>query len=247
MVANLDTQALRVSNRSALMRRFNQSFPSFYSQFVSSEVQAQNLRLAYTLYQTRKAVVQMSDERNKTILSFAYRNQSHLLADLFGVLTAFNLGIHGINLYGQIYAPHLMFTRLSLTRNDVALSPQTKTNLERAIHEVLAEVFPVHETLALEFNMNQGLNQARVHYYFDQVFHLPAVLIDADTQPGLFYKVMVALWKEDLTVVNLNLVVRREQTRMIFYLLGPNASISIPDYVGQKIVANLRTRLGAQA
>lgn len=245
MVAQSDIQEFRVSPRSALMRHFNQSFPPFYSQFASSEVQAQNLRLAYSLYQTRKAVVQMRDEREKTILHFAYTNHPHLLGDIFGVITAFNLSIHGVNLHGQIYSPHLAFMRLILTRNGRSLSPKTKTNLERGIHECLAGIFHVHEMLSLEFDLSMGLSQAQVSFYFDQVFHLPALLIDADNEPGLFYKVAYALSQEDLTVINLNLVTRREQTRLIAYLLGPNASTQIPDYIGQKIVSSLRHRLGA--
>lgn len=245
MVAQSDIQEFKVSPRSVLMRHFNQSFPPFYSQFASSEVQAQNLKLAYSLYQTRKAVVQIRDEREKTVLHFAYNNQPHLLSDIFGVITAFNLSIHGVNLYGQIYSPHLAFVRLILTRNGRALTPQTKTNLERGIHECLAGIFHVHEMLELEFNLSTGLSQAQVNFYFDQVFHLPALLIDADNEPGLFYKIAYALSQEDLTVINLNLVTRREQTRLICYLLGPNASTQIPDYIGQKIANSLRYRLGA--
>ncbi len=245
MVAQSDIQEIKISPRSALMRHFNQSFPPFYSQFASSEVQAQNLKLAYSLYQTRKAVVQIRDERDKTVLHFAYNNQAHLLSDIFGVITAFNLSIHGVNLYGQIYSPHLAFIRLILTRNGRSLSPQTKTNLERGIHECLAGIFHVHEMLRLEFDLCTGLSQAQVNFYFDQVFHLPALLIDADNEPGLFYKIAYALSQEDLTLINLNLVMRREQTRLICYLLGPNASAQIPDYIGQKIANSLRHRLGA--
>ncbi len=243
MAADLDPQALKVSTRSALMRRFNESFPPFYSQFASSEVQAQNLRMAYTLYQSRKAVVQLVDDRNKTILFFAYRNQAYLLSDVFGVLTAFNLSLHGVNLYGQVQSPHLVFMRIILSRKDMALSPQTKLNLERAIHECLAGVFKVEETLAIEFNLKQGLNNSQVNFFKDPVFHLPAILVEADNEPALFYKVMQALSEEDLMVVSINLLLRRDQTRLIFYLLGPNATSSIPDYVGQKLANSLRHRL----
>lgn len=245
MVAMSETLDFKVSPRSVLMRHFNQSFPPFYSQFASSEVQAQNLKLAYALYQTRQAVVQMREERGKTVLYFAYTNQPHLLSDLFGVVTAFNLSIHGVNLYGQLYSPRLAFMRLILSRGGQALSPQTKSNLERGIHECLTGVFHVHEMLNLEFDLSTGLGQAQVSFYFDQVFHLPALLIDADNEPGLFYKVAYALSQEDLTVINLNLVMRREQIRLIFYLLGPNTTTHIPDYLGQKIVSQLCYRLGA--
>ena len=229
--------------RSALMRRFNQSFPPFYSQFVSSEVQAQNLRLAYALYQTRKAVVQMQDECRKTVVCLAYRNRPSLLSDLFGVFTAFNLSVHGIHLYGQIYSPHLVFIRTIVSRDGHSLSSQTKLSLERAIHECLASVFRVHETLALEFDLKAGLKDTQVSFYFDPVFHLPTLLVDVDNQPGVFYRVMTALAQEDLTVVNLNLMLRRKQTRFIFYLLGPDSTPTMPEFLGQKLALSIQQRL----
>jgi len=246
-----DPQPLAVSTRkhsvplarTALMQRFNRSFPPFYSQFVSSEVQAQNLRLAYALYQTRKAVVQMRDERSKTVVCLAYRNRPSLLSDLFGVLTAFNLSVHGIHLYGQIYSPHLVFIRVTVSRDGHSLSAQTKLNLERAIHECLAGVFPVHETLALEFDLKAGLKDTQVSFYFDPVFHLPTLLVDVDNQPGVFYRVMTALAQEELTVVHLNLMLRRKQTRFIFYLLGPDATPAMPEFLGQKLALSIQQRL----
>jgi hypothetical protein len=225
------------------MRRFNQSFPPFYSQFVSSEVQAQNLRLAYALYQTRKAVVQVQDEGRKTVVCLAYRNRPSLLSDLFGVFTAFNLSVHGIHLYGQIYSPHLVFIRTIVSRDGHSLSSQTKLSLERAIHECLAGVFRVHETLALEFDLKAGLKEAQVSFYFDPVFHLPTLLVDVDNQPGAFYRVMTALAQEDLTVVNLNLMLRRKQTRFIFYLLGPDSTPAMPEFLGQKLALSIQQRL----
>ncbi len=243
MTTNAGSQSIQVSTRSALMQRFNQSFPAFYSQFVSSEVQAQNLRLAYTLYQTRRAVVQMQDERHKTVVCLAYRNHPSLLRDLFGVFTVFNLSIHGINLYGQIYSPHLVFIRTIVSRDGHSLSSQTKLNLERAIHECLAGVFRVHETLAVEFDLKAELKDTRVSFYLDQVFHLPTLLVDTENQPGAFYRVMTALWQEDLTVINLNLMPRRNQTRFIFYLLGPDSTPTMPEFVGQKLALNVQQRL----
>ena len=229
--------------RTALMRRFNESFPPFYSQFVSSEIQVQNLRLAYALYQTRRAVVQMQDERGKTVVCLAYRNRPSLLSDLFGVLTAFNLSLHGIHLYGQIYSPHLVFIRLTVSRDGHSLSSQAKLNLERAIHECLAGVFPVHETLALEFDLKASLKDVQVSFYFDPVFHLPTLLVDVDNQLGVFYRVMRALAQEDLTVVNLNLMFRRNRARFIFYLLGPDSTLTMPEFLRQKLALNIQQRL----
>jgi len=229
--------------RTALMRRFNESFPPFYSQFVSSEIQVQNLRLAYALYQTRRAVVQMQDERGKTVVCLAYRNRPSLLSDLFGVLTAFKLSLHGIHLYGQIYSPHLVFIRLTVSRDGHSLSSQAKLNLERAIHECLAGVFPVHETLALEFDLKASLKDVQVSFYFDPVFHLPTLLVDVDNQLGVFYRVMRALAQEDLTVVNLNLMFRRNRARFIFYLLGPDSTLTMPEFLRQKLALNIQQRL----
>ena len=45
-----------------LLKRFNRAFPQFYEQFVSSEIQLQNLRLAYQLYKSRQAVIELVPE-----------------------------------------------------------------------------------------------------------------------------------------------------------------------------------------
>ena len=73
-----------------LLKRFNMSFPQFYEQFVSSEIQLQNLRLAYQLYQTKEAVIELKSESSKSVLYFAYRNQSFLLNDIFYTKYNFN-------------------------------------------------------------------------------------------------------------------------------------------------------------
>ncbi len=225
-----------------LLKRFNASFPQFYEQFVSSEIQLQNLRLAYRLYQTRQAVIDIKSEGNKSALYFAYRNQSFLLSDIFGVLAAYGLTIHNLSLYGQIYAPMLVFVKLTLSRGGKALPQTTADNVHKAIRETLLGRFEVEEMLALEFNLNSGLKKVETNFYVDRVFHLPALLIEADTQPGIFYKVMNALWQEDLLVVNANLLVWRGRTRLILYLLGPNEGL-IPEYLGTKIADSLRLRL----
>lgn len=225
-----------------LLKRFNRAFPQFYEQFVSSEIQLQNLRLAYQLYRQRKAVLDIKPEGNKSALHFVYRNQSFLLSDIFGVLAAYGLTIHNLSLYGQIYPPMLVFIKLVMSRGGKALSPQTTDNVCRAIQETLAGHFEVEEMLTVEFNLNAGLERVETEFYVDPVFHLPALLIEADNQPGLFYKVMYAIWQEDLLVVNANLLVWRGRTRLILYLLGPNESL-IPDYLGQKIAEGMRYRL----
>jgi hypothetical protein len=225
-----------------LLKRFNRAFPQFYEQFVNNETQLQNLKLAYQLYKTKQAVIDLKPEGNKTVLYFAYRNQSFLLSDIFGVLAAYGLTIHNLNLHGQIYPPMLVFINMVLSRGGKPLKEQTSENVARAIREALAGYFEVEEMLAVEFNLDAGLKDVITEFYVDQVFHLPALLIEAENQPGLFYKVMYAIWQEDLLVVNVNLFFWRGRTRLILYLLGPNESL-IPDYLGQKIAEGVRDRL----
>ncbi|NEO86233.1 MAG: hypothetical protein F6J87_18545 [Spirulina sp. SIO3F2] len=229
----------------SLLKRFNQAFPQFYEQFVSSEIQLQNLRLAYQLYKNKLAVIELRPEGSKSALHFAYRNQSFLLSDIFGVLAAYGLTIHSLNLYGQIRPPMLVFIKLVVSRGNRALTDKNADNVCRAIREALAGHFEVEEMLAVEFNLDAGLEQVETEFYVDPVFHLPALLIEADNQPGLFYKVMYAIWQEDLLVVNANLLVWRGRTRLILYLLGPNESL-IPEYLGQKIAEGVRHRLLGQ-
>jgi hypothetical protein len=225
-----------------LLKRFNRAFPHFYEQFVSSEIQLQNLRLAYQLYKTRRAVIDVKPEGSKSALYFAYRNQSFLLSDIFGVLAAYGLTIHGLSLYGQIRPPMLVFIKLLVSGGSQALTEKTAENLCCAVREALGGRFEVEEMLAVEFDLNAGLEQVQTEFYVDPVFHLPALVVEADNQPGLFYKLMYAIWQEDLLVVNANLLVWRGRTRLILYLLGPNESL-IPEYLGHKIAEGVRQRL----
>ncbi|NEP15340.1 MAG: hypothetical protein F6J97_00310 [Leptolyngbya sp. SIO4C1] len=229
-----------------LLKRFNRAFPEFYDQFVSSDIQLQNLRLAYQLYKTQKAVIEIRPEGSRSALHFAYRNQSFILSDIFGVLAAYGLTIHNLSLYGQIYAPMLVFIKLVVSRGGKALSDKTADHVRRAVREALAGRFEVEEMLSVEFNLDAALEQVETEFYVDPVFHLPALLIEADNQAGLFYKVMYTIWQEDLLVVNANLLVWRGRTRLILYLLGPNESL-IPEYLGQKIAEGVRHRLLGQS
>jgi hypothetical protein len=230
------------SSTMELLKRFNRAFPQFYEQFVSSEIQLLNLRLAYRIYKTRQAVIEIKPEANKTGIQFAYRNQSFLLSDIFGVLAAYGLTIHSLSLYGQVTSPLLVFIKLVVSRGGEALGTKTAESVSHALQEALAGRFEVEEMLDVEFNLNAGLKHVETEFYVDPVFHLPALLIEAASQPGLFYKVMNALWQEDLLVVNANLLVWRGRTRLILYLLGPDESL-IPEYLGQKIAEGVKQRL----
>jgi len=225
-----------------LLKRFNTSFPKFYEQFVSSEVQLQNLKLAYQLYQRQEAVIDIRSEGDKSALYFAYRNQSFLLNDIFGVLAAYGLTVHNLNLYGQIYAPMLVFCKIMISRGSKPLSDKLSENVSKAIRETISGRFDVEEMLAVEFNLNSPLVKVETNFYVDRVVQLPTILIEANSEPALFYKVMNAVWQEDLLVVSANLLVWRGRTRLILYLLGPNESV-IPEYLGKKIADSIKQRL----
>jgi hypothetical protein len=225
-----------------LLKRFNRSFPQFYEQFVSNDIQLQNLQLAHKLYKTKQAAIEIKSEGNKSALYFVYRNQSYLLSDIFGILTAYGLTMHSINLYGQIKSPMLVFIKVIISRKNEPLSGKTSENVIRAIREALLGRLEVEEMLATEFNFNAGIDKVETEFYIDPVFHLPALLIEGDNHPAWFYKVMHATWQEDLLVVNANLLVWRGRTRLILYLLGPNESM-IPEYLGQRIAESVRQRL----
>jgi hypothetical protein len=184
----------------------------------------------------------MKSEGSKSALHFVYRNKSFLLSDIFGVLAAYGLSIHSLSLYSQIRPPMLVFIKLLVSRGSKALTEKTAENVCRAIREALAGRFEVEEMLAVEFNLDAGLKQVQTDFYVDHVFHLPALIIEADNQPGLFYKVMYAIWQEDLLVVNANLLVWRGRTRLILYLLGPNENL-IPEYLGNRIAEGVKYRL----
>jgi hypothetical protein len=225
-----------------LLKRFNTSFPKFYEQFVSSEVQLQNLKLAYQLYQTQEAVISIRPEGNKSALYFAYRNQSFLLNDIFGVLAAYGLTVHNLNLYGQIHAPMLVFCKISISRSNQPLTDKLVEKVTKAIRETLSGRFDVEEMLAVEFNLNSPLVKVETNFYVDRVVQLPTIFIEANSEPALFYKVMNAVWQEDLLVVSANLLVWRGRTRLILYLLGPNENM-IPEYLGKKISESIQQRL----
>jgi hypothetical protein len=48
--------------------------------------------------------------------------------------------------------------------------------------------FEVEEMLAVEFNLDAGLDQVQTEFYVDPVFHLPALVIEADNQPDYSIK-----------------------------------------------------------
>ena len=103
----------------------------------------------------------------------------------FGLHLDDGLTIHSLSLYGQIYPPMLVFIKLIVSRSGKTLTEKTSENVCRAIREALAGRFEVEEMLAVEFNLDAGLEQVETEFYVDPVFHLPALLIEADNQPGL--------------------------------------------------------------
>ncbi len=127
-------------------------------------MQLQHRPLAHRLYQTKRAVIEFKTEAGKTVLNFAYRNQSFLLGDIFGVLAAYGLTIHSISLYGQIKPPPLVFLELVGSRPNQALIEKTAEKICRAITDALAGRLDVQEMLALEFNLDAGLKQVETEF-----------------------------------------------------------------------------------
>jgi hypothetical protein len=226
-----------------LLEQFHQSFPKFYAQFVSTEVQLQNLKFAYQIYQQRCAVLFTRLESDKTVLYFGHRNSPFLMTDIFGVLAAYGLTIHNLNVYGQIKAPMLVFLRITLTRGDAPLTDKLAENVKKALRETLMGKFDVETMLANEFNLDSPLKKVDTSFYIDRVVQLPSLLVEANSEPAFFYKVMRSLSQEDLLVISANLLVWRGRTRLILYLLGANQNL-IPEHLGHKIALSIQERLG---
>ncbi|MBW4553775.1 MAG: hypothetical protein KME35_22100 [Aphanocapsa sp. GSE-SYN-MK-11-07L] len=223
-----------------LLKRFNQAFPEFYEQFVSSEIQFQNLQLAFELQKTRQPVIQLQTEAERTHLQFACRNQSSVLSDIFGLIAAYGLTQHNFSLYGQVRLPLLVFLRLTLSHKGKALSQKGRDSLCRSIRAALADQVEVEKIS--ELNLKGGLQGLETSFFIDPVFHLPALLVEAESQPSLIYRVMYAIWQEDLLVVNANFMAWRGRVRLTLYLMGPNGN-PIPDYLGQHMAESIKQRL----
>lgn len=226
----------------SLLKRFNRLFPDFYEQYASSDTQRQNLQLAYQIHRTKQAVIHLSLEGSRTVIYFANRNHSYLLSDLFGVMAAYRVAVHSLSLYGQIRPPMLVFVKLVLSQDGMALSKKMMDSVQRALVKTLNGEFAVEEMLTLEFDWGEGLKDVQTSFYTDNVFNLPALLVEATSHPGLLYKVMHAIWGEDLLVINTNLMLWRGRVRLLLYLLGPNGNL-IPDYLGQRLAQNVKDRI----
>jgi hypothetical protein len=236
MTPNLKTSTLQ------LLKRFNKTFPQFYEQFVSSEMQLQNLQLAYKVYNSQLPVVEIGQVDEKSQLCFAFRNQSYLLRDIFGILFACQLTIHSISLYGQVQTPMLVFIQLELSKDGRALEKELAAKVCRAIRETLAGRIEVDQVLKNHQGRQMAIASAETEFYIDPVFNLPTLLVEADNQHDLFYKVANAIWHEDLLIINATSLAWRGRNRLILYLLGPDESL-IPDYLGQKIAESVKRRL----
>ncbi len=234
------------------LKRFNDLFPAFYDQFVASDAQVHNLKLALHLYKTRRiAIIPAKEGPSRTVFHFAYRNQTSLLRDLFGVLRAYNLTVHDLSIHGQVHPPMLVFVKLSVSRGGKALQPKTVENVQRAMIEALGGRFEVEEMISTEIIPEENtLTGVKAEFYIDQVYHLPALLIQA-TDPArsvdthhtvLMYKAMSAVAKEDVLVVNSNLLCWQGSTRLILYVLNANAG-QIPDYIGNKMAERVQRAL----
>lgn len=225
------------------LQRFSELFPEFYEQFVSSDIQFDNLRLAYQLYKQKEAIIKAEPTGNQTALSLAAKNQPGLLRDLFGVLVAYNLTAHSLEVFGQVQSPTLIFIRMKVSRGGEALAGKTADNVRRALREALEGRFDVEEMLSVELFKNNCLGSVQTEFYIDQHVHLPALVIEADDEDGMFFKMTNAICPENLLVVNTNLLVwKKGRTRLILYVLTDRAA-AIPEYRGQKIAERVLARL----
>lgn len=224
------------------LRRFGQLFPEFYEQFVSSDTQYDNLKLAYQLYKQKQAIITAESAGEQTALSLAAKNQPGLLRDVFGVFAAYNLSLHKLEVHGQVQAPMLIFIRMNVSQGGKALAGKTADNVRRALREALEGRFEVEEMLSVELFENNRLGSVQTEFYIDQRFHLPALLIESNEEDGMFFKMTNAICPENLLVVNANLLLWQGRTRLILYVLTDRTG-GIPDYRGHKIAERVKARL----
>ncbi|NJN30247.1 MAG: hypothetical protein HC824_07255 [Synechococcales cyanobacterium RM1_1_8] len=240
------TPSLKPSTQ-AKLRRFAELFPEFYEQFVSSDIQFDNLKLAYQLYtQKTEAIITADPAGDKTALRLAAKNQPGLLRDLFGVLAAYNLTAHSLNVYGQVQSPTLIFIRMNVSRGGKAIAGKTADNVRRALREALEGRFEVEEMLSVEVFESNRLGSVQTEFYIDKQFHLPALLIESDEEDGMFFKMTNAICPEKLLVVNANLLPWRGRTRLILYVLTEQGK-AIPEYRGQKMAERVKARLNGSS
>lgn len=237
----MSSPRLKVSAQEKL-KQFGQLFPAFYEQFVSRELQVENFQLAFKLYRTRQSVITADHEGDRSTIHFAAPNQPGLLRDVFGVLAAYNLTLHSLSIHGQVKPPKLIFMRLSVTRGGKRLNDKTQDNTCRALREALAGRFEVEEMLSVELFENDCLENVQTSFYIDPVFHLPALVVEAKTQDGVFYKMANAVTPEQLLVVNANLIAMPGRTRLLLYVVNHQAK-TVPDYLGHKIAERVKARL----
>lgn len=225
------------------LKRFNQWFPKFYDQFVNSDIQLQNLKLAYRyMEQDRQVVIHFDHEADRSTIYVAYRNQPEILRDLFGVLAAYNLSTLDIKLYGQIQEPMLLFIQLVISQGGKAVPAKTAESVKRALREALAGRYSVNETLSVEVYRNANMQGINAEFQVDQVFDLPTLMIEAESQDGVLFKIMNAIAEERLLAVSANWLIFRGRTRLMLYILNEHAQ-KIPDYQGHKIADRVKAAL----
>jgi hypothetical protein len=225
------------------LKRFNQSFPLFYQQFVSSEVHLQNYQLAYRIYRTNKAAIAIKKlSHSHSLVFFGYRNQSLLLAEMFKILSTAGLLIERVNLYGQVSQPMLVFLKLVVSHQSNAIAANLATQLESKILAISAKTFG-NENQNFELASPQNkLENVQTDFFIDRLSHLPALAIATDAQLGLTYRVFEALGQEDLRVINASLSISKGRAKFRLYLLGPDG-LNIPEHLGMRIANGLRERL----
>jgi UTP:GlnB (protein PII) uridylyltransferase len=270
MIAELRSSELQESAQQAL-KRFNQAFPSFYEQFASSEVQLQNLKLARALYQSQRTRVsifsdspqhpnqslathsttatqltqpladtQLADTR--LVVQFTHRNTAFLLSDIFSILAAYGFSIHYLSLYGQVRSPRLLFVKLIISHPTKALTPADITKLSQYFEHTLSEKISPQQALAAKLRTQQTIKKLETKFYRDRLFHLPTLMIKAEDQPALLYKVLHAVGQEDLLVVHATFRAWRGQAQSKLCLLSPDGS-ELPTRLGETLAQSIQQRL----
>jgi UTP:GlnB (protein PII) uridylyltransferase len=225
------------------LKRFNQWFPKFYDQFVNSDIQLQNLKLAYRyVEEDRQVIIRFEDEADRSTIYVAYRNQPELLRDLFGVLAAYNLSTLDIKLYGQIQEPMLLFIQIVVAQGGKPIPTKTAESVKRALREALAGRYSVNEMLSAEVYRDANMQGINAEFQMDKVFNLPTLMIEAESQDGVLFKIMNAIAEERLLAVSANWLIFRGRTRLMLYVLNEQAQI-IPDYQGHKIADRVKAAL----
>lgn len=215
--------------------RFNQSFPQFYQQLATSEVQQQNYLLAYHFYRSHSLAFRlrkMSNERSLMLL--AHYNFPWLLAEIFALLLQQQMVVERFSLQAQLHRPRLAFLRVVLSNHGKAIAPDQEEMLRSQL-KTLSKEHPI----AID---GAKLDDIQAQFGIDRLCHLPVVTITSAPYPQFCAQVFAALAQEDLQLISANLAIAKGRIKAKFYLHGPDGQ-TIPAHLGLRIANGLRQTL----